>query len=273
MIGAIAGDIIGSNYEFDNIKTKDFELFGNHPNTNPNYTDNGRPSGECFFTDDSVLTIAVADWLLAGADDLADRLARYTLAYPNRGYGGMFMNWANSWERGPYNSFGNGSAMRVSPVAWFSKDQDQVLELAKASAAVTHNHPEGIKGAQATALAIWLGRIGEGADQIRQAITEFANYYLTETVDEVRGWYSFNATCQKTVPQAIICALDAASFEDAIRNAVSIGGDSDTVAAITASIAEAMFGIPDDIAAKARSYLPATMTDILDRFGEYVEID
>ena len=161
--------------------------------------------------------------------------------------------------------------MRVSPVAWFAKDQVQVLELAEASAAVTHNNPEGIKGAQATALAIWMARTGEGADRIRQAVTEFATYDLSETVDEVREWYYFNETCQKTVPQAIICALEATNFEDAIRNAISIGGDSDTVAAITGSIAEAMFGVPDEIATKARSHLPDDMIEILERMGEYVE--
>jgi ADP-ribosylglycohydrolase len=273
MIGAIIGDIVGSVYEFDNIKTKEFPFFGPRPNANPNYSDNGRPNGECFFTDDTVLTVAVADWLLASQDDLADRLAHYTFTYPHRGYGGMYANWANAWDRQPYNSYGNGSAMRVSPVAWFAKDQDQVLELAEASAAVTHNHTEGIKGAQATALAIWLARTGNGAGRIRQGIADFSAYDLTETVDEIREWYYFNETCQKTVPQAIICALEATDFEDAIRNAISIGGDSDTVAAITGSIAEAMFGIPDDIAVTARSYLPDGLAEILDRFGKYTKMD
>jgi ADP-ribosylglycohydrolase len=269
MIGAIIGDIVGSVYEFDNIKTKDFPFFGPRPDAKPNYKDNGRPSGECFFTDDTVLTVAVADWLLAGKDDLADRLAHYTFTYPNRGYGGMYANWANAWDRKPYNSYGNGSAMRVSPVAWFSQNQVQVLQLAEASAAVTHNHPEGIKGAQATALAIWMARTGESKNRIRQEVADFATYDLSETVDEIREWYYFNETCQKTVPQAIICALDAYSFEDAIRNAISIGGDSDTVAAITGSIAEAMFGIPEEIASLARPHLPSDMIGIIDRFSEY----
>jgi ADP-ribosylglycohydrolase len=273
MIGAIIGDIVGSVYEFDNIKTKDFPFFGPRPNANPNYSDNGRRNGECFFTDDTVLTIAVADWLLADKDDLADRLAHYTFTYPNRGYGGMYANWANAWDRQPYNGYGNGSAMRVSPVAWFAKDQHQVLELAEMSASVTHNHPEGIRGAQATALAIWMARTGDGAEQIRQSVTRFAAYDLTESVDEIREWYYFNETCQKTVPQAIICALEATSFEDAVRNAISIGGDSDTVAAITGSIAEAMFGVPDEIASKARSHLPDSMIEILDRFSEYVKMN
>ena len=272
MIGAIIGDIVGSVYEFDNIKIKDFPFFGPRPNANPNYSDNGRPNGECFFTDDTVLTVAVADWLLAGEDDLADRLARYTFTYPNRGYGGMYANWANRWDREPYDSYGNGSAMRVSPVAWFAKDQGQVLDLANASAAVTHNHPEGIKGAQATALAIWMARTSADASQIRRSIMDFAAYDLTETVDEIREWYYFNETCQETVPQAIICALEATSFEDAIRNAISIGGDSDTVAAITGGIAEAMFGIPDQIEATALSFLPSDITQTLDRFGERVKL-
>jgi ADP-ribosylglycohydrolase len=265
MIGAITGDIVGSVYEFNNIKAKDFPFFGPRQDANANYTDNGRPSGKCFFTDDTVLTIAVADWLLNGKDDLADRLAHYTLAYPNRGYGGMYINWANSWDRKPYNSFGNGSAMRVSPVAWFAKDQAEVLQLAEASAAVTHSHPEGIKGAQATALAIWLARQGDNADHIRQAVTDFSGYDLTQTVDEIREWYYFNETCQETVPQAIICALEASDFEDAVRNAISIGGDSDTVAAITGSIAEGMFGVPDWVGVKTLEHLPDEFVHIMDR--------
>ena len=265
MIGAIVGDIVGSVYEFDNIKTKDFPFFGPRPNANPNYSDNGRANGECFFTDDTVLTIAVADWLLADNDDLADRLAHYTFTYPNRGYGGMYASWASAWDRQPYGSYGNGSAMRVSPVAWFAKDQVQVLELAEASASVTHSHPEGIKGAQATALAIWLARQGDNADHIRQAVTDFSGYDLTQTVDEIREWYYFNETCQETVPQAIICALEATDFEDAVRNAISIGGDSDTVGAITGSIAEAMFGVPDEIMIKTLEHLPDEFVHILDR--------
>ena len=271
MIGAIAGDIIGSVYEHDNIKTKEFPLFGPHPRTNLNHTRNGRSLRDCFFTDDTVLTIAVADWLLGGEDNLVDRLIHYTFKYNNRGYGGMYMKWANSHNPQPYDSYGNGSAMRVSPVGWLAKDMEQVLRLAKASAEVTHNHPEGIKGAQATAMAIWLAREGTMGPQIRQAITTFAEYDLSESVDEIREWYSFDPSCQGTVPQAIVCALEATSFEDAIRNAVSIGGDSDTVAAITGSIAEAMFGMPDEVVERVRSYLPDDMIGVLDRFAEYVE--
>jgi len=181
------------------------------------------------------------------------------------------MQWANSWDREPYNSFGNGSAMRVSSVPWLVPDYAAMLAKSKASAEVTHNHPEGIKGAQATALAIWLAREGGDVGNIRRAVSEFAQYDLTETVDEIREWYYFNETCQKTVPQAIVCALEATDFEDAIRNAISIGGDSDTVGAITGSIAEAIFGVPDEIVIKARSYLSDEINSVVDRFNERLE--
>jgi ADP-ribosylglycohydrolase len=271
MLGAIIGDIAGSIYEFDNIKTKDFELFEPHANNNPNYAMNGRDNSECFFTDDTVLTSAVANWAMGDTSDLSDILSDFTFRYSNRGYGGMYMQWANSWDRQPYNSFGNGSAMRVSSVPWLVPDYVAMLAKSKASAEVTHNHPEGIKGAQATALAIWLAREGDNVDNIRRAVSKFAEYDLTETVDEIREWYYFNETCQKTVPQAIVCALEATDFEDAIRNAISIGGDSDTVGAITGSIAEAIFGVPDEIVIKARSYLSDEINSVVDRFNERLE--
>jgi ADP-ribosylglycohydrolase len=252
MLGAITGDIIGSIYEFDNIKTKDFPLFGE----------------DCKFTDDTVLTIAVAEWLLDGGD-LVDYFARwYHRCGSGRSYGGMFEQWINQEDRQPYNSWGNGSAMRVSACAWRAKDEDHALKLAKASAEVSHSHQEGIKGAQATALTIFLARRREGSENIRKAIADFADYDLSETVDEIREWYYFNESCAKTVPQAIICALEATDFEDAIRNAISIGGDSDTLGAITGSIAEAMFGIPDEIAAKARSHLTDEINGVLERFAK-----
>ena len=271
MLGAIVGDIVGSIYEFDNIKTKDFELFGPHVRSNPNYTMNGRDNSECFFTDDTVLTMAVAKWVMDDTANLSDILSDFTFRYSNRGYGGMYMEWANSWDRQPYNSFGNGSAMRVSSVAWLNSSYNAMLEKAKQSAEVTHSHPEGIKGAQATALAIWLGIESFDAEEIKLIITDVFSYDLSETVDEIREWYYFNETCQKTVPQAITCALEATDFEDAIRNAISIGGDSDTVAAITGSIAEAMFGVPEDIADKAKSYLPEEFLDILDRAATVID--
>jgi len=271
MIGAIAGDIIGSIYEHDNIKTKEFPLFGLHPRTNLNHTRNGRSLRDCFFTDDTVLTIAVADWLLGGEDNLVDRLAHYTFKYSNRGYGGMYMEWVNSHDREPYESYGNGSAMRVSAVAWLSKNYYEALELAMNSAVVTHNHPEGVKGAQATTAAIWLARQKHDAEYIREQVEELSGYDLNMTVDAIREDYEFDVTCPGSVPQAIVCALEATSFEDAIRNAISIGGDSDTVAAITGGIAEAMFGIPGEIVVHVRSYLPNDMTEVLDRFVECVE--
>ena len=271
MIGAIAGDIIGSIYEHDNIKTKEFPLFGPHPRTNLNHTRNGRSLRDCFFTDDTVLTIAVADWLLGGEDNLVDRLAHYTFKYSNRGYGGMYMEWVNSHDREPYESYGNGSAMRVSAVAWLSKNYYEALELAEKSAVVTHNHPEGVKGAQATAAAIWLARHKHDAEYVREQIEELSGYDLNMTVDAIREDYEFDVTCPGSVPQAIVCVLEATSFEDAIRNAISIGGDSDTIAAITGSIAEAMFGIPGEIVEHVRSYLPNDMIEVLDRFAEYVE--
>jgi ADP-ribosylglycohydrolase len=253
MIGAIAGDIIGSIYEWDNIKTKDFELFGDR----------------CDFTDDTVHTVAVADWLVNGGD-LADKLANYTLRYKSRGYGGMLLDWAKQWERTPYNSWGNGSAMRVSPVAHFAQSEHEVLDLAEKSAEITHNHPEGIKGAQATALAMWMAREGADAPTIRRAITERFGYDLSQTVDEIREWYKFDVSCAGTVPQAITCALEAIDFEDAIRNAVSIGGDTDTVTCITGGIAEVMFGLPDDIRDKALSYLPDDMKKVVGCFVEFL---
>jgi ADP-ribosylglycohydrolase len=272
MIGAIAGDIIGSIYEHDNIKTKEFPLFGPHPRTNLNHTRNGRSLRDCFFTDDTVLTIAVADWLLGGEDNLVDRLIHYTFKYNNRGYGGMYMKWANSHDLQPYYSFGNGSAMRVSPVAWLSKNYYEALELAMNSAVVTHNHPEGVKGAQATAAAIWLARHKHDAEYIKEQIEELSGYDLNMTVDAIREDYEFDVTCPGFVPQAIVYALEATDFEDAIRNAISIGGDSDTIAAITGSIAEAAFGIPGEIVERVRSHLPNDMTEVLDRCVECEEV-
>jgi ADP-ribosylglycohydrolase len=249
MIGAVAGDIIGSIYEWNNIKTKDFPLFGEG----------------CEFTDDTVCTVAVADWLTTNGD-LSDLLSSYTLRYPGRGYGGMFLDWANQSARTPYNSWGNGSAMRVSPVAHFARDEREVLALAEKSAAVTHNHPDGIAGAQATALTMWMAVGNADAATIRREITERFDYDLSQSVDEIREWYKFDVSSAGTVPQAITCALEANNYEDAIRNAVSIGGDTDTVACITGGIAEVLFGMPEEIRTKARAYLPDEMIGIIDRF-------
>jgi ADP-ribosyl-[dinitrogen reductase] hydrolase len=253
MLGAIIGDIVGSIYEFDNHKSKDFELFGKN----------------CSFTDDTVHTVAVADWMLNrdnGGPGLTERLVHWSKKYPHCSYGGMFQQWISGREYGgkyePYGSYGNGSAMRVSPVLWLGGDH---VEDAKKSAEVTHSHPEGIRGAQAVALAIYSAKRGSPPALIKREVNFHHKYDLDESIDSIREWYDFDETCQGTVPQAIICALEASSFEDAIRNAISIGGDSDTVAAITGSIAEARFNIPDDIREKGMSYLPREMADIVDQ--------
>ena len=251
MLGAIAGDIIGSIYEHANIKTKDFPLFGKG----------------CRFTDDTVCTVAIADCLMNDSD-FAEYLGRYALRHPNRGYGGMFMRWAKEWDRKPYDSWGNGSAMRVSPVAHFATDEAAALQLAEASSAVTHSHPHGIAGAQATALTMWMAKEGVDTATIRQEITDRFGYDLSQNVDEIRGWYTFDVSCAGTVPQAITCALEAADYEDAIRNAVSIGGDSDTIACITGGIAEALFGLPEEIGRSAKTYLTDDLVDVVDRFFE-----
>ena len=253
MLGAIIGDIVGSIYEFDNHKSKDFEFFGD----------------KCGFTDDTVHTIAVAQWMLNRPKDgpgLAEFLVHWSKKYPHKSYGSMFQQWISGREYEgkykPYGSYGNGSAMRVSPVVWIG---DDYAEDAKKSAEVTHSHPEGIRGAQAVAFAIHSARKGSPPALIRREVSDKYGYDLTESVDDIREWYDFDETCQGTVPQAIICALEATSFEDAIRNAISIGGDSDTVAAITGSIAEPIFWIPKYIREKAMSYLPDEMIEIVDQ--------
>ena len=252
MIGAIAGDIIGSVYEWHNIKTKAFELF----------------SPECTFTDDSVMTVAVALALLRGgaAEDYIHAMQLLGRRYPDAGYGGRFSRWLRtSWPK-PYNSYGNGSAMRVSPVAWYFDTLDEVERAAEASAAVTHNHPEGIKGAQAAAAAAFLARAGADKAAIRAYIEGRYRYDLHRRLDDIRPGYGFDVSCQGSVPQAIIAFLESTDYEDAIRNAVSIGGDSDTIAAIAGGIAEAAYGVPDAIRAEALRRLTPTLRDILARF-------
>ena len=244
MLGAIIGDIVGSVYEFNNIKTKGFPFMNE----------------KCFFTDDTVMTIAVADALLKGgtADNFIDSMKEIGRLYPNSGFGGGFYKWLFSDNREPYNSFGNGSAMRVSPCAWFADSLEEAEQLAERSAAVTHNHPEGIKGAQATASAIYLARFNTSKDAkgiIKEYVENTYGYDLSRTLDEIRPVYKFNETCQETVPEAIIAFLESNGFEDAIRNAISLGGDSDTLAAITGSIAEAAYGIP------TKDYIDGSMGD------------
>lgn len=262
MLGAIIGDIVGSIYEFDNIKTKDFPFF----------------EGIMEYTDDSILTIATAHWLLRGGN-VGDYYLQYAndYPYPMGGYGSMFVQWVNKANRGivqPYNSCGNGSAMRVAPVGWAFDDETDILAKAKESAACTHNHSEGVKGAQATALCIFLARKGATCSEIQARIERDFGYDLSLSVDEIRPRYSWQGldgtvsggTCQGSVPQAIACAIQATSYEDAIRNAISIGGDSDTIGCIAGAIAEALFGIPEDIRKKGMSFLPATLQDIVTTF-------
>ncbi len=250
MIGAIAGDIIGSVYERHPMKTKTFPLF--HPS--------------CRFTDDTVLTVAIADAILGGKP-YVDSVREIGRRYPNAGYGGTFIRWLHVEKAEPYNSWGNGSAMRVSPVAFAFSTEEEVLAQAKATAEITHNHPEGIKGAQATALAIFLARIGHNKESIRSRISNQFHYDLGRTTEEIRPTYSFDVSCQGTVPEAIIAFLDSDSYEDAIRNAISLGGDSDTLACIAGSIAEAFYGgVPQAIQEKVEELLTSDLWDITSRF-------
>ena len=256
MLGAIIGDIVGSRFEWNNIKSKEFELF----------------APDCKLTDDSIMTLAVAGAIMF-AEEKGYKLESAAVWYMqelgrryfNCGYGGHFRQWLVALKPRPYNSFGNGSAMRVSPCAYISNDLDKVKETAFAVTAVSHNHPEGLKGAEATAVAIYMARTGSSIPEIRAFINE--NYYpMNFTLDEIRPEYDFDETCQGSVPQAIEAFLESTSFEDAIRNAVSIGGDSDTIAAITGSIAEAYYGIPEDIREKAMSYMDSVQLKILNKF-------
>ncbi len=258
MYGALLGDIIGSPYEFGNKKTKDFPLF----------------SRDSSFTDDSVMTVAVAEALL-GADGQTDGAVKEALVrsmqkwgheYPRAGYGGRFVSWLRNNETAPYGSYGNGSAMRVSSAGWLFDTLEQTRHMARLTAEVTHNHPEGIKGAESTAAAIFLARNGRTKDEIRSYLIGEFGYSLTRTCDEIRPRYRFEVSCQKSVPEAIIAFLDGEDFEDVIRNAVSLGGDSDTQACIAGGIAEAFFGVPESLKTECRSRIPADMLSILDRF-------
>lgn len=231
MLGAAIGDIAGSRFEFDNHRDTDFELF--HSDSD--------------FTDDTVCTTAVADWVLQGCGkDLASTLRDWYAAYPSPkgAYGSRFLQWLQSGDPQPYNSWGNGSAMCVSAVGWAFGTLEETLYFAEQSAAVTHNHPEGIKGAQAVAAAIFWARNGISKAQIQENITRQFGYRLNQSCDQIRPHYRFNESCQETVPQAVTAFLESSGFEHAVRLAVSLGGDSDTLAAITGSIAEACYGIP-----------------------------
>lgn len=252
MLGAIAGDMIGSVHERARTKTKEFPLF----------------TPESRFTDDTVLTVAVADCLLHGRD-YVDALHDYYVAYPNAGYGKTFILWAMSGRRTPYQSFGNGAAMRVSPVAYARATLDEVLAEAKRSAEVSHDHPAGIRGAQATAAAVFLARTGATKEQIRRRISEQFEYFLDETLAELRPTYAFDATCQGSVPQSIIAFLESTDYEDAVRNAVSLGGDADTMACIAGAIAEAHYGgVPAAIAESVLARLDDRLRGVVAEFRE-----
>lgn len=278
MMGAIIGDIAGSVYEWNNIKTKDFPLF----------------RGDCRFTDDTVMTVAVAEAVMNGGseDDFIDAMKKYGRMYPNAGYGNRFGTWLASEDREPYHSWGNGSAMRVSPCGWAMNCgfcartglwPENGRKQAERSAAVTHDHPEGIKGAMAVADAIFMGRMYRGQytedyggliiptiddlkNRIREHTEQEYQYDLSRTLDEIRPGYVFDESCQGTVPQAITAFLESTDFEDAVRNAISLGGDSDTLAAVTGSIAEAAYGIPQRIIDQTWTYLEEPLREVCRRW-------
>lgn len=250
MLGAVIGDIAGSRFEFDNYRHTDFDIFS--PNSD--------------FTDDTICTVAIADWVLQGFNDhLASILQGWCRAYPcpKGAYGGRFSQWIEWKDPEPYNSWGNGSAMRVSAVGWAFATLEETLHFAEQSAAVTHNHPEGIKGAQAVAAAVFWARTGMGKAQIKENITRQFGYDLSQSCDQIRPHYHFNESCQETVPQAVTAFLESDDFEHAIRLAVSLGGDSDTLAAITGSIAEAYYGIPASMREHALAILPRRIAETL----------
>lgn len=252
MLGAIIGDIVGSRFEFNNTNKTDFKFF----------------TPDCSFTDDTVCTVAVADAILRGISfeqSLLEWCRKYP--HPKGAYGGSFGRWILSPHPQPYNSFGNGAAMRVSPCGYLPTRQD-VLTYARKSAECTHNHPEGIKGAECIADCIYLARTEKDLALIAKSVTDVYGYNINQTCDEIRQTNSFNETCQITVPQAIVCFLESSDFESAVRLAVSIGGDSDTIAAIAGSMAEAYYGIPQQLQEKALSYLPTDMKNVIAAFKQ-----
>ena len=250
MIGALAGDIIGSIYEHYPIKEVDFPLFSSHSR----------------FTDDTVMSLAVARALL-GDGGYGREMKTLGRQYPNAGYGGNFYNWLFEDEVKPYHSWGNGSAMRVSPIGFFFGTEIDVLREARTSAEVSHNHPEGIKGAQSVALAIYLARQGINKEEIRERIQSDFHYDLNRTVAEIRPEYRFDVSCQGSVPEAIIAFLDSEDYESAVRLAISLGGDADTLACIAGGIAEAYYGgVPDEIKKEVRALLPGDLLEILTDF-------
>ena len=262
IIGAVCGDIIGSIYEFNSTKDPNFKLF----------------TPQSKFTDDTVMTCAVAEWLMDDPkhshEKLVEIMHRYGEEYPHRGYGGMFKQWLeNKWTE-PYNSFGNGSAMRVSPVGYYAKSLDEALQLAQISAEVTHNHPEGIIGAQAVAATIFLLRNGEWLEKGKKFLKEHCFYDLDEIEKnkvEIFRNYTFDVTCQGSVPEAIYCALPPGDYEDSIRIAISLGGDADTQAAIAGGIAASYSKVPDHILNECLDRLDPPLVDVIDKFNEFVK--
>jgi len=256
MKAAILGDIIGSRFERSGPKTTEFDLF----------------TVECSFTDDSVLTVAVADAIMGGLD-FGETIKDYALRYPNAGYGGTFKKWMRDELEEEYTSWGNGSAMRVSPVGWLFNDLETVLAKAKESAMPTHGHPEGVKGAQAVAAAIFLARQGGGKEDIRRYISETFGYNLRRTIEEIRPDYKFDVSCAGSVPEAIIAFLDSKDMIDGIRLAVSLGGDTDTQAAMAASIGEAFYGpVPPAVEEVMNAYLPNEFIDVIGHFERALQV-
>lgn len=270
MLGAIVGDVVGSIYEFNNIKTKNFPFF----------------SSECRFTDDTVMTVAVADAIMKGGneDNFIESVVHFGSLYPDAGYGAKFKEWLKAKVKKPYDSYGNGSAMRVSPCAWVlppsdsDRDIGEVESLARVSASFSHSHPEGVKGAVAVAYSIYLMRFASSIGKVdayksflKDRMTKRFGYNMEVSLLEIRPKYRFNSTCSGTVPQAIIAFLESSDFEDAIRNAISLGGDSDTLAAITGSIAEAAYGIPQHIINDVYSFLDKNLKVVIEEFrNKYV---
>lgn len=259
MLGALAGDIVGSVYEFYNTKSTDFDMF----------CDASR------FTDDSVMTLAVAKWLVEDSSHTINYLI-YCMqelgkCHPNAGYGGHFCCWLAKENPQPYNSWGNGAGMRVSPVGLYAKTIDEALALAALSASVSHNHPEGIKGAQAIATSMFLCRYGKTKSEIKEYVEKTFGYNLSRTIAEIRPRYGFDVSCQGSVPEAIIAFLEGNSFEEVLRLAISLGGDSDTIGAMACAIAACMYPIPDDIAKRCDSILTDDLRDVKDRFCKLID--
>ena len=258
IIGTICGDIIGSSREFRPQKTKDFSLY----------------DGYSTFTDDTVMTLAIASWLMkdkSSKEVLISEIRKFGLKYPNAGYGGMFMNWLNQDNPEPYGSWANGSAMRVSPVSWVADSLEESQKLAKMSAIVTHNHPEGIKGALATNDAIYMARNSFSKEKIKKHIEDNYRYDLNRKLDDIRSDYKFDVSCKGSVPESIICFLEAEDYEDTIRNAVSLGGDADTQAAIAGGIASAYWDVPSKIAARGIKRLDYNLLEVFLEFREKYE--